>query len=271
MFSKGWVGPLSSCRRAIADHALRSLLPHISPFFASLFVSRLLSPITLHHLCPICTLASHSQQAASRTAAYDIGFVPTPSASATPAKFVYLLNSDDFSPSQIPRDAFVVYQGHHGDLGAQYADVCLPGSAYTEKSSTWVNTEGRAQQGRAAVGGPGAAREDWKIVRALSEVLGEKLPYDEVSQLRDRMWEIAPSLVKLDVLEKGSSVLEAVKALRVEAARSKGEKKVGGRIGAFKKPFDNFYRTDPISRSSVTMGKCTVSFRFLFPPVLRST
>ncbi|ORY86759.1 NADH-ubiquinone oxidoreductase 75 kDa subunit [Leucosporidium creatinivorum] len=210
------------------------------------------------------------QRAASRTAAYDIGFVPTPTASATPAKFVYLLNSDDFSPSQIPRDAFVVYQGHHGDLGAQYADVCLPGSAYTEKSSTWVNTEGRAQQGRAAVGAPGAAREDWKIVRALSEVLGEKLPYDEVSQLRDRMWEVAPSLVKLDVVEKGSAVLEAVKALRVEAARSKGEKKVGGRTGAFKKPIENFYRTDPISRSSVTMGKCTVSLlsflAFLPPP-----
>lgn len=104
-------------------------------------------------------------------------------------------------------------------------------------------------------------------MRALSEVLGEKLPYDEVSQLRDRMWEVSPSLVKLDVVEKGSSVLEAVKALRVEAARSKGEKKVGGRTGVFKKPFDNFYRTDPISRSSVTMGKCTVSF-FSLPLLL---
>ena len=65
----------------------------------------------------------------------------------------------------MPQDAFVVYQGHHGDLGAQFADVVLPGAAYTEKSTTWVNTEGRAQLGRAAVPPPGASREDWKIIR----------------------------------------------------------------------------------------------------------
>lgn len=68
-------------------------------------------------------------------------------------------------PKSIPQNAFVVYQGHHGDLGAQLADVCLPAAAYTEKSMTWVNTEGRSQLGRAAVPPPGAAREDWKIIR----------------------------------------------------------------------------------------------------------
>jgi len=104
-------------------------------------------------------------QAASRAAAYDIGFVPSKKAAGTKPKFIYLLNADDVDPASIPRDAFVVYQGHHGDLGAQLADVCLPGSAYTEKSTTWVNTEGRSQLGRAAVPPPGAAREDWKIIR----------------------------------------------------------------------------------------------------------
>lgn len=69
------------------------------------------------------------------------------------------------NPKEIPQDAFVVYQGHHGDLGAQLADVVLPGSAYTEKGTTWVNTEGRSQLGRAAVPPPGASREDWKIIR----------------------------------------------------------------------------------------------------------
>ena len=82
-------------------------------------------------------------------------------------KFVYLLNADEMDPKSIPRDAFVVYQGHHGDLGASLADVCLPGAAYTEKSVTWVNTEGRAQMGRAAVPPPGASREDWKIIRCV--------------------------------------------------------------------------------------------------------
>lgn len=172
------------------------------------------------------------------------------------------MNADDFEPSQIPRDAFVVYQGHHGDAGAQFADVVLPGSAYTEKSVTWVNTEGRSQLGRAAVGPPGASREDWKIVRALSEVLGSRLPYDDVNQLRERMWDVSPTLVKYDVVERPSSVLSAIQALKAEAAHSAKQGKVeGARTGKFLKPIENFYRTDPISRSSVTMSKCTVSDR----------
>ena len=106
-------------------------------------------------------------QVASRPAAYEIGFVPSKRASLVKPKFIYLLNADEVDPKSIPSDAFVVYQGHHGDLGAQLADVCLPASAYTEKAATWVNTEGRAQMGRAAVPPPGAAREDWKIIRSV--------------------------------------------------------------------------------------------------------
>jgi NADH dehydrogenase (ubiquinone) Fe-S protein 1 len=94
-----------------------------------------------------------------------MGFVPSRKAAGTKAKFVYLLNADELDPKAIPQDAFVVYQGHHGDLGASLADVVLPGAAYTEKATTWVNTEGRAQLGRAAVPPPGASREDWKIIR----------------------------------------------------------------------------------------------------------
>lgn len=108
------------------------------------------------------------RQIASRPAAYDIGFVPSKEASSTTPKFVYLLNADEVNPKSIPKNAFVVYQGHHGDLGAQLADVCLPGAAYTEKSTTWVNTEGRTQLGRAAVPPPGASREDWKIIRSVT-------------------------------------------------------------------------------------------------------
>lgn len=78
-----------------------------------------------------------------------------------------MLNADEIDGKDIPEDAFVVYQGHHGDVGAQFADVCLPGSAYTEKSTTWVNTEGRSQLGRTAVPPPGASREDWKIIRSV--------------------------------------------------------------------------------------------------------
>ncbi|KAI9436820.1 Ndufs1, NADH-ubiquinone oxidoreductase 75kD subunit (775) [Russula earlei] len=189
------------------------------------------------------------QRAASRAAAYDIGFVPSRKAAATKPKFIYLLNADDIDPASIPRDAFVVYQGHHGDLGAQLADVCLP-------STTWVNTEGRSQLGRAAVPPPGAAREDWKIIRALSEILDHALPYDDVLALRDRMWELSPSLVRYDTLEYTSPdiALVGLKALVAHHASAK----VSG--VPFLKPIANFYQTDPISRASVTMAQCTRAF-----------
>ncbi|PVG03972.1 putative NADH dehydrogenase 78K chain precursor [Serendipita vermifera] len=195
-------------------------------------------------------------RAASHAAAYDIGFVPSAKAAATKPKFVYLLNADEVDPASIPQDAFVVYQGHHGDLGAQLADVVLPGVAYTEKGSTWVNTEGRTQLGRAAVSAPGASREDWKIIRAISEFIGVTLPYDDLISLRDRMWEISPTLVRYDVAEKTSAEV-ALAGLAPLGTRTKG---VGVSGALFKKPISNFYQTDPVSRASVTMAQCTKSF-----------
>lgn len=196
------------------------------------------------------------QRVASRAAAYDIGFVPTKKAASANPKFIFLCNADEIDPKSIPKDAFVVYQGHHGDIGAQLADVCLPAAAYTEKSVTWVNTEGRAQLGRAAVPPPGASREDWKIIRALSEVVGQPLPYDDVLSLRDRMWEISPTLVRYDSLEPTSTEF-ALEGLKTLERHTKGAKVTGV---PFQKPISNFYQTDPISRASVTMAHCTKSF-----------
>jgi NADH dehydrogenase (ubiquinone) Fe-S protein 1 len=196
------------------------------------------------------------QRVASQSAAYDVGFVPSAAASQATPKFIYLLNADEVNPKSIPKDAFVVYQGHHGDLGAQLADVCLPGAAYTEKSTTWVNTEGRAQLGRAAVPPPGASREDWKIIRALSEVLNAQLPYDDVLALRDRMWEISPTLVRYDVVESTSADV-ALAGLKVLSQRTKSSPVKGV---PFNNPIKNFYMTDPISRASVTMAQCTKAF-----------
>jgi hypothetical protein len=105
--------------------------------------------------CYCCARVQNPSQIASRPATYDIGFIPSKRASAIKPKFIYLLSADELSPASIPPNAFVVYQGHHGDLGASLADVCLPGAAYTEKSTTWINAEGRAQLGRAAVPPPG--------------------------------------------------------------------------------------------------------------------
>jgi NADH dehydrogenase (ubiquinone) Fe-S protein 1 len=196
------------------------------------------------------------QRAASRPAAYDIGFVPSKKATETKAKFIYLLNADEIDPKSIPQDAFVVYQGHHGDIGASLADVVLPASAYTEKSTTWVNTEGRSQIGRAAVPPPGASREDWKIIRAISEALEHPVPYDDVLSVRDRMWEIAPSLLRYDHTERTSTAVALAGLKRIAEATANA--KVTG--APFRKPITNFYQTDPISRASVTMAQCTRAF-----------
>ena len=160
----------------------------------------------------------------------------------------------------------MVYQGHHGDLGAPLADVCLPATAYTEKGATWVNAEGRSQMGRTAVSPPGAAREDWKIIRyvllpiprslfflhpqfilfsALSEVIGTPLPYDDVLELRDRLWEISPTLVRYDVTEP-TSVDVALAGLKAIEDKTAGAKSTGAPL---RKPISNFYQTDPISRA----------------------
>lgn len=105
-------------------------------------------------------------------AALDVGYNPgVEHIRQNPPKFLYLLDADEecISRADLPTDCFVVYQGHHGDKGADIADVVLPGSAYTEKQATYVNTEGRAQQTFLAITAPGVGREDWKIIRALSE------------------------------------------------------------------------------------------------------
>ena len=197
------------------------------------------------------------QRAAARSAAYDIGFTtPSNEVAQTTAKFVYLLGADELVPEDIPKDAFVVYQGHHGDLGAQYADVVLPGAAYTEKTGTYVNTEGRVQTTRAATNPPGVAREDWKIVRAISEVLGAALPYDDLHSLRDRMAEVSPSLTRYDIIEPSSLASAGIKAI-VDAnkgAKSSNEKLVNPIT------LENFYLTDPIARSSKTMARCHTQF-----------
>ena len=126
--------------------------------------------------------------AASRVGALDIGFVPgegglnaSDMAKSDALDVLFLLGADEID---VAPGAFVVYIGSHGDSGAHRADVILPGAAYTEKSGIYVNTEGRVQMASARRFPPGEAREDWAILRALSDVLGVKLPYDSLAALR---------------------------------------------------------------------------------------
>ena len=126
------------------------------------------------------------------------------------------------------------------------ADAILPGAAYTEKNGTYVNTEGRVQLGRLAVSPPGQARADWTILRALSEVVGQRLPYDDLGALRQRLVEVNPAFAAVD---------------RVEAAPW-GEFGEPGKLdGApFAPAVENYYMTDPISRASETMARCAEVF-----------
>jgi NADH-quinone oxidoreductase subunit G len=193
--------------------------------------------------------------AAARVGGLDLGFVPGPGGrdiagilkgcETGEIEFVYLLGVDEIDASWFGK-AFVVYQGHHGDNGARRADVVLPGAAYTEKDATYVNTEGRAQLGRRAVFPPGDAREDWKILRALSETLGRKLPYDSLAQLRKRLTAASPAFAALD---------------RVMPAAWGAFGKAGAVERApFAHAITDFYRTDPISRASPTMTQCAATF-----------
>jgi NADH-quinone oxidoreductase subunit G len=191
--------------------------------------------------------------AASRVAGLDLGLVPGDGGLDVSAMFaaagkgqlevVYLLAADDIDMQALGK-AFVVYQGSHGDAGAERADVVLPGAAYTEKSGTYVNTEGRAQMASKAAFPPGDAKEDWAILRALSAHSGHKLPYDSLSALRAAMYKAAPALARLDMVEPaGTANLEGL------AAR-------GGALGPdpFVSPVRDFYLTNPIARASAVMA-----------------
>jgi NADH dehydrogenase (ubiquinone) Fe-S protein 1 len=158
------------------------------------------------------------QTNASQVAAMDVGYQPgVDEVLAANPKVLFLLGADSgaINKENIPKDCFVIYQGHHGDQGAQLAHAILPGAAYTEKQGTYVNTEGRAQQTLVAVSPPGMAREDWKIIRALSEVVGATLPYDTLDELRNRLEDIAPHLVRYGNLEENNFYAQAEQLLKV--------------------------------------------------------
>ncbi len=195
------------------------------------------------------------QTAAARVGGMEIGFVPQAGgrdvagildgAAKGEIDFVYLLGADEIDTAKLGK-AFVVYQGHHGDAGAHRADVILPGMAYTEKSGIYVNTEGRPQMTGVASAAPGDAKEDWAILRALSEKLGKALPFDTLDQLRRELFKAAPNLQRLD----------AIVSAKWESFGAEGS--VTAR--AFHLPIANYYMTDPISRASETMAKCTEAF-----------
>ena len=191
------------------------------------------------------------QDTASRVGALDIGFSAANGglSIAQMTTFgtidvLFLLGADE---TKVADGTFVVYIGTHGDRGAHRADVILPGAAYTEKSGIYVNTEGRVQLANRAAFPPGEAREDWAIVRALSDVLGKKLPCDSLAQLRQALFRAVPHLMRIDQIEPGKA--DDVKALAGK----------GGNLdkAAFKPAIEDFYLTNPVARASAVMAECS--------------
>jgi NADH-quinone oxidoreductase subunit G len=196
--------------------------------------------------------------AASRVAALDLGFLPVggardvakivDGAQKGEIDFIYLLGADEFDLAHLGR-AFVVYQGSHGDAGAHHADVILPGAAYTEKDGLYVNFEGRVQRGRRATFPPGEAKEDWAILRALSDVLGVKLPYDDRATL-------------LAAIEKDVTHFATLNSAPVHADTSAATWGAVGDSGVLDhapvaNTITDYYLTNPIARASETMAKCS--------------
>lgn len=184
--------------------------------------------------------------AAGRVGALDVGF--TGAFDLDRMKAIYLLNIDSELIDMIPHHSFVVYQGHHGDRGAMRADVILPGAAYTEKNALYVNTEGRLQMAARSVYPPGEAREDWKILRALSAKMGLNVTYSDIFELRERIAREWPHLGMIDVRSDQTWA------------------EFGDRDGSVDfitpvfSPIRDFYLTNVICSSSETMVKCSHSF-----------
>ena len=195
--------------------------------------------------------------AASRVGALEVGFVPQAGGKGFndiikgtkdgSVQVLYMLGADEFDARAMTGwKTFGIYQGHHGDQGAARADVILPGAAYTEKDGIYVNMEGRPQAGKRASSPPGEGREDWKVLRALSEHLGKKLPYDSHLKLRERIFASWPHLGDFDVIKPA-------------AWGEFGEK---GKIDSapLKNPIKNYYLKNAICRASKTMHQCVQEF-----------
>ncbi len=187
--------------------------------------------------------------AASRVGGLDMGFVPAAgglSAHEMVQKgaldVLFLLGADEIETGATK--AFKVYLGSHGDRGAHTADVILPGAAWTEKPGLYVNTEGRVQMAERAVFPKGEAKEDWAILRALSERVGHTLPYDTLDQLRSRLMADHPTFGRIDYLAPAGS-------FDVASLGTKGE------LGdvALRSIVVDPYLNNPIARASATMAE----------------
>jgi NADH-quinone oxidoreductase subunit G len=176
--------------------------------------------------------------AASRVGAMDVGAVTEGGLAAATegAEVIYNLGADEV---EIAAGPFVIYQGSHGDRGANRADIILPGAAWTEENGLFVNTEGRPQLAQRAGFAPGEAKENWAILRALSAEVGAQLPWDSLAALRKALIAAHPHLGRIDEV--------AVNDAQPLALRDMGK-------ATFRNAIKDFYLTNPVARASAVMA-----------------
>ena len=183
--------------------------------------------------------------AAARVGAMDVGAVTEGGLTAAVAgvEVIYNLGADEVEIAPAAEGGpFVIYQGSHGDRGANRADIILPAAAYTEENGLFVNTEGRPQLAIRAGFAPGEAKENWAILRALSAELGAQLPWDSLAQLRQALVKAVPHLAQIDVVaDNGWTPLT-----RLDMGSA-----------TFRPAVRDFYFTNPISRASTLMAECS--------------
>ena len=197
-------------------------------------------------------------KAAARVGALDVGFTPQSDdniisniidgISSGEIEVLYLLGADELD-IKCSESSFIIYQGHHGDKGAQVADIILPGAAYTEKNATYVNTEGRVQRTNIAVFPPGIAKEDWLIISELSQHLKLDMQYNSLGCVREKLSTLGDHFHEENignlVYNKWNSTTKDVNLKEDSVFLTKNF---------------NFYMTDPISRASIIMANCVKAF-----------
>lgn len=203
---------------------------------------------------------------AGRVGALDMGFLPGETGRSASEHLAENCSSLDtvilFGVDEVPMEkfgkAFVVYIGSHGDAGASRADLILPSPAYSEKTATYLNTEGRVQMTKAAVQPKGQAKEEWAILRAVSDRLGESIGYKSAEEVRLAFRESHPVFQGLNFAPGNAGAGALSVTLPAAPGGLSGEPIYG--------PVGDFYFTNPIARASRTMAECSLQKQTLDMP-----
>ncbi len=164
-------------------------------------------------------------------------------------KFLYLLGADSTNIDK--ENKFIVYQGSHGDRGAEIADIILPGAAYTEKNALFVNLEGKMQNAYKASYPPGDSREDWIIFKDLANRMKKPLDFKNIDELREL-------------------IVKEIKAS--EEKKSEKIKKINFIDSDIKVRSIDYYYTNPIARASKVMNECrSISKKYLFTGIEKAS